>query len=267
MCDTAVDKYDHWLREDGPVAIIIRQPLAPVDEDDPVIFPPTYPLNPWNGRVHTVRDGDYRVSIELPPDSKSDKKEGRDNQKPGYNIDRFPDGSNICEIDSPQSQSNRIEPRFKEEILDGTLVPQIVIRAGTETVNLLDAGHRAADAIVRMSSMASEFHQAFVAAKSGDFFELAKLAPTSLVFGVWDSRSTYVKVQRALKAYIRATNVLELSRSAQYSPAVDYVAVGAIDENVGVRQERRQQLLAGRNEARIEHPNRGGASSLAIQAP
>lgn len=230
------NQFDTWLTDDGLVALIIKQELRPVDEEDPVIFPPTYPMTTYKARVHTIRDGDYRVSVELPPDSKMDKNEKKEDQKPGYNIDHFPGGTNSCEIDSPQSQSNRIEPRFKKKIKNGTLVPQIEIKVGRETVNLLDAGHRAADAVVRMSSLADKFHDAFVAAKSRNYFELAKYAPTSLVFGVWDSRSTYEKRQRILKAHIRATNVLERSKSAQYTPAVDYVGAGAIDEELDRRK-------------------------------
>jgi CRISPR-associated protein Csb1 len=226
------DQVKTWLADDGPVALIIKQPLWSVDDEDPVIFPPTYPMTTYKARVHTVRDGAYRVSIELPPDSKTDKNEKKEDQKPGYNIDRFPDGTNSCEIDSPQSQSNRIEPRFKKKIMNGTLVPQIEIKVGKETVNLLDAGHRAADAVIRMSSLADKFHEAFVAAKSRNYFELAKYAPTSLVFGVWDSRSTYEKRQRVLRAHIRATNILERSKSAQYTPALDYVGAGAIEEGL-----------------------------------
>ncbi|MEW6235522.1 MAG: type I-U CRISPR-associated RAMP protein Csb1/Cas7u [Candidatus Omnitrophota bacterium] len=223
--------FNDLLKEDGPVALIIKQPLAPVDSENPVIFPPTYPLTKWNGRIHTIQDGEYRVSVELPPDSKSDKSSTKGDQKSGYNIDRFPDGTNICEIDSPQSQSNRIEPKFKT-IEKGKLVPQVEIQVGKEKVNLLDVGHRAGDAVVRMSSIAAKIHEAFIAAKSHDFFKLATIAPTSLVFGVWDSRSTYVKVQRVLKAQIRATNVLELSRSAQFTPATNYVDAEAIGDDV-----------------------------------
>jgi CRISPR-associated protein Csb1 len=219
------------LTDGGPVAIVIKQPLAPVDEDDSIIFPPTYPITDWNGRVHTIRDGDYRVTVELPTGSKGNKDEKKENQRPGYQIDLFPDGTNICEIDSPQSQSNRVEPKFKE-IDEGKLVPQVEIQVAKERVNLLDVGHRAGDALVRMSSLAAEIHEAFTAAKSRDFFKLATLAPTSLVFGVWDSRSTQVKQQRVFKAQIRATNVREVSRSAQYTPAVAYVDSGAIGEHV-----------------------------------
>ena len=37
--------------------LIIKQDLAPVDDEDPVIFPPTYPMTAYKGRVHTIRDG------------------------------------------------------------------------------------------------------------------------------------------------------------------------------------------------------------------
>jgi CRISPR-associated protein Csb1 len=229
------------LNPDGPIAIIIKQELAPDDEDGRIIFPPTYPLSNFKGRVQRFEHGEYRVSIELPPDSKRDKDEKKDNQKPGYQIDRFPDGTNICEVDSIQSQSNRIEPQFKD-IKDGKLVPQITIDVGTQTVNLLDAGHRAADAVVRMSSLAKEFHDAWLAAKAGNLFALATLAPTSIVFGAWDSRSSQAKLQRLIKAHVRATNVLERTRSAQYTPAADYVSSGALDESISVGEDDKNNL-------------------------
>ena len=149
---TNTQRFTSLLAGDGPIAIIIiKQPLAPIDEDERVIFPPTHPI------------------------SKDGKKE---NQKPGYQIDSFSADENICEIDSPQSQSNRIEPKFKT-IEDGKLVPQVEIEVGKEKVNLLDVGHRAGDAVVRMSSLAPEIHEAFTAAKSRDFFKLAAIPPTS----------------------------------------------------------------------------------------
>ena len=154
-------------------------------------------------------------------------------QTAGYNIDKFPDGTNSCEIDSPQSQANRIEPEFKRPKYRD-LVPQIEIKVGNDPskgtiINLLDAGHRAGDTIVRFSSLAGEFHDALLAVKAGNHFKLGILAPTSLLFGVWDSRSTQVKVQRALKASIRASNIRECTRSAQFTPAADYVAAGVVD--------------------------------------
>jgi CRISPR-associated protein Csb1 len=233
MSESAFPQFMDFLKPDGPVAIVIKQVLAPANEDDPIIFPPTYPLTTFKGRVTTVNDGDYRVSVELPADPKAKKNEKSADQTAGYNIDRFPGGANSCEIDSPQSQANRIEPEFKKPEYRN-LVPQIEIKVGSDpngtTVNLLDAGHRAGDAVVRLSSLADKFHTAFLDVKAGNHFTLATLAPTSLLFGVWDSRSTQVKVQRALKASIRASNVRECTRSAHFTPAVDdYVAAGAVD--------------------------------------
>jgi CRISPR-associated protein Csb1 len=223
------------LEPDGPVAITLKQTLVTATDGDPVIFPPSYPMPAFKGRVHTVQDGDYRVSVELPPDSKLDKgnRASEKKTKPGYNIDRFPDGTSLCEIDSPQSQANRIEPIFSRGGYQ-KLVPQIEIEVGKKgtKVNLLvEASHRAADAVVRMSSLADKFHNAFVDAKGGNHFTLATVAPTSLVFGVWDSRSTRVKIQRIVRAQIRATNVCERTRSAQFTPAAEYVAEGAVDED------------------------------------
>lgn len=236
MSEIKFNQFSDLLRPEGPVAIVIKQSLAAVNEDDPVIFPPSYPMTTFKGRIWTMRDGDYRVSVELPPDSKRDKNDRSSDQKSGYNIDRFPDGTNCCEIDSPQSQANRIEPMFKKPEYRN-LVPQIEIRVGDNalhgtTVNLLDAGHRAADAVVRMSSLADSFHTAFLNVKEGNDFTLATLAPTSLLFGVWDSRSTNVKRQRIVKAHIRVSNVQERTRSAQFTPAADYVAAGAVEEGL-----------------------------------
>lgn len=241
-------KFDEWLKPDGPIAITSVQYLEPVLGKDAVIFPPTYPMPVLRGRVHTVKDGEYRVSVELPPfrdiAAKSENKEKENSQKePGYNIDHFRDGSNICEIDSPQSQSNRIEPGFKA-LAEGKLVPQIVIDVKGDKVNLLDAGHRAADALVCFSSLCAEFFEAFAKAAKGNCWKLARLAPTSLLFGAWDSRSTKAKLPRIFKAQIRATDVELLTRSAQYVPATDYIQSGAIDEELNKGGEDKNPLSA-----------------------
>jgi hypothetical protein len=93
-----------------------------------------------------------------------------------------------------------------------------------------------------MSSLAKEFHDAWLAAKAGNLFALATLAPTSIVFGAWDSRSSQAKLQRLIKAHVRATNVLERTRSAQYTPAADYVSSGALDESISVGEDDKNNL-------------------------
>ncbi|MCI0675394.1 MAG: type I-U CRISPR-associated RAMP protein Csb1/Cas7u, partial [Phycisphaerales bacterium] len=135
----------------------------------------------------------------------------------GYNIDRFPDGTNVCLVDSVGSQANRIEPLFAQERY-ADLVPQILVTFPEKGIrlNLLFANHRAADAIVRCSAYEQELRVAFQERLRGNFENLARFAPTSLVFGVWDSRDTSAKVPRLLASTIRAFNVREHTRSANF---------------------------------------------------
>lgn len=201
-----LEKYDDLLKDSGPAAIVLKQWLKPVGGE--VFFPPTY-ANP------SQRKGD----------------------PPVYNIDRFENAKHsVCVVDSIPSQANRIEPalgRVKDK--DGKpikLVPTVVVKAKVEdeerAVNLLEAGHRAADAVVQFSSIRDEFTKAIQARKQGDSTPLAKLAPTSLVFGMWDSRESGVKVPRLLSSIIRAYDVLEHRRSSQFNAALDYEAAGIV---------------------------------------
>ena len=105
--------------------------------------------------------------------------------KGGYNIDAFPDGTNVCLIHSVGSQANRIEPLFSKKPYAG-LVPQVVVKAGEKSINLLEAGHRAGDAIVRCSPLKNDLHDAFLAVQNGDASPLArKLQPHScLAYGI-----------------------------------------------------------------------------------
>lgn len=97
-------------------------------------------------------------------------------------------------------------------------------------MNLLDAGHRAGDAIIRCSELKEDLQEAFKKLLDGNAEYLAKIAPTSLVFGVWDSRDTQAKLPRLIVSTIRAYNVKKLTRSAQYIPAMDYVKEGILDK-------------------------------------
>ncbi len=185
MNENILTKFDHYLAAEGSAALVIREQLIPVEGADAVFFPPTYAAS---------EDKTF---------------------KGGYNINAFADGTSIALVDSVGSQANRIEPLFKTGDY-AELVPQIVIKAGEKEINLLDAGHRAGDAIVRCSSLQSELQTAFKALLKGDAAKLAKIAPTSLVFGVWDSRDTQAKAPRLIASTIRAYDVKSLSRSAQY---------------------------------------------------
>jgi len=191
-----------WLKDstEAPAAIVLREFLTPVEGKDGVFFPPTF------AAAENVR--------EFPG---------------GYNINELGDGVNVCLIDSVGSQANRIEPMFATGDY-AALVPQLVVEAGEKKVSILEVGHRAGDAIVRCTELKDALQKSFEALKKGNAVPLAKLAPTSLVFGVWDSRDTQAKAPRLLASTIRAFNVAKLTRSAQYNPAVDYVEEELLEE-------------------------------------
>lgn len=203
---------DSWLAPDGPVALRLRQKLLPVEADESgrgVIFPPTY------------------ADI-------------------GYNIDTLADGTRVATIDSVGSQANRLEPIFKStgKTADGkelnplaSLVPQVEIilhRAAGKKGNekqaaadghiekrsLLDLAHRSADAVVMACpTLSTEIAKAFEALHNkGNAAPLAAIAPTSLVFGVWDSRGgTGEKRPRLVRSIIRAWDVEVLHSAAQFN--------------------------------------------------
>ncbi|MFW6106669.1 MAG: type I-U CRISPR-associated RAMP protein Csb1/Cas7u [bacterium] len=199
-----LNRFDKWLvGGDGPAALVIREFLMPVEGHDAPVFPATFAAG--------------------------------DGFQGGYNIDPPPARDepcktpNVCLIDSVGSQANRIEPIFAEERYN-SLIPQIVVEAGEKQVNLLEAGHRAGDALVRCSELQDELHQAFRSLQAGDAEPLAKVAPTSLVFGAWDSRDTQAKLPRLIASVIRAFDVRKLTRGAVYIPPVDYAELDVFTE-------------------------------------
>ena len=194
----------------GPVALTLRQKYLPVEGADSVIFPPIY------------------ADI-------------------GYNIDTLSDGTKVATIDSVGAQANRMEPLFmpaaggEPENPRAALVPQVTITYGNnKSVSLLEAGHRLGDALVRSTELAEETKRAFrIFLDTGDASPIARLAPTSLVFGVWDSRDTHAKLPRIVQSVIRAWDIDELKRSAQYNPPVDYAELEVFSERDRETQEGR----------------------------
>lgn len=189
---TAED-FASWTEDrNGPVALFQRQKLLPVEGEGGVIFPPTYAGDGYD--------------------------------KTGYQISKLGDGTLVAEIDSVGSQANRIEPEFAHGER-AELVPQIAIRYddNKDPLSLLEAGHRLGDAVVRCTELGHKVHAAFETfLDHHDAEPLAKIGPTSLVFGVWDSRDTQAKLPRIVQSVIRAEDVDVLKRSAQFNPALDY---------------------------------------------
>lgn len=195
------------------MALRLKQKLLPVEESG-IIFPPTY------------------ADI-------------------GYNIDTLSDGTRMATIDSVGSQANRLEPIFRSDSKDPKdwLVPQIQIVIRKEacgecvacksaeaggpkgakkntctqprevTRSLLDLAHRAADAVVQSSpDLLKILGPAFKELQRGDTGPLCAIAPTSLVFGVWDSRGdTGEKRPRLVRSIIRAWEVEPLHAAAQFN--------------------------------------------------
>jgi CRISPR-associated protein Csb1 len=189
----------------GPVALTLKEHLLPVEGEGGVFFPPTY-------------------------------------ADVGYNIDQLSDGTQVVTVDSVGAQANRMEPIFKNGAGDdelAALVPQLRLDLGNgRFVSVLDAGHRLGDAIVRASSLREEARAAFEAFLArGDATPIAKLAPTSLVFGVWDSRDTQAKLPRVVQSVIRAYDVDVLKRSAQYIPPIDYSALDVFSDDEKAKSE------------------------------
>jgi CRISPR-associated protein Csb1 len=77
---------------------------------------------------------------------------------------------------------------------------------------------------VRASSLRDSAAKAFASYRDGDARPLAELAPTSLVFGAWDSRGDGAKLPRLVSSIVRASHVDVLRRAALYSPPTDYSA-------------------------------------------
>jgi CRISPR-associated protein Csb1 len=219
-----LNQHDKWLTSDTVAAIVIREPLVPVEGSDGVVFPATYAA----AEDKNIFPG-------------------------GYNIDPPTGEKNVCLVDSVGSQANRIEPMFaKTEYSD--LVPQIIIQAGAKSVNLLEAGHRAGDAIVRCTPLQKRLQNAFKAILRGDALDMARIAPTSLVFGVWDSRDTQAKLPRLVASTIRAFDVQRLTRGAVYVPPLNYV-------NMDVFTEEEQAKATGDNKNPLS--KRGFVNALA----
>ena len=213
----------------GPVALHLKQALLPVEGKDGVIFPPTYA-----------------------------------NQE-NYGVERLSDGRTIVTIDSVGSQANRIEPIFRranegEPVNElAELVPQIEISYGEGEggkISILEVGHRLGDALVRSSSLKEQANEAFSTfLDTGDASKIAKLAPTSIVFGAWDSRDTQAKLPRILQSVIRAWDVDVIKRSAQYTPPIDYEKMGLYDSD---EKKQIKDQIAARGFGHVPSVDTGG---------
>ena len=214
--EATLTQYDDLLKDDADVAaIVIRERLRPVQGARGVFFPPTF------AATRKGEKSDYQIDRFGP---RADDPEGA--QKDGVIANR-------CTVDSVPSQANWLEARLLK--YSGTSIPKVTIsgsRVGQGPIDLLEVGHRVGDAVVRYSKNGDKdgfepFEAALQAYVKGDAAPLAKLAPTSLVFGHWDSRdsatkkSTKSKARRLIRSEIVAFNVQKVTKSSQYWSSID----------------------------------------------
>lgn len=180
---------DRLLADAPVVAIVTQQKLRPAEGQGMPFFPPTY-----LGQ----------------------------NDQPTYCISPLPEGGNLCVVDSVQSQANRIEEAFLappyRALIRKVEVTARLANDQTRTLDMLQLGHRLADAAVTFSTLAEQARQAMQAfAQTPD--EIARLSPMSLLCGMWESRGegSQLKIPRALSAMISARNVTPLRRMATFT--------------------------------------------------
>ncbi len=182
------------------VALHYRQKLEPVDGRDLAIFPPTYP---------------------------APSQQGANRHDTPYVINELSDGSRIVSLDSVPSQANRMEACFASIYAD--CVPRVGVEAGGKTVMVTQLSHRLADAAIRATDLEEDIRSAFEDYAQGNAVSVAKICPTALVFGAWDSRDTRVKIPRLIRSEIVAHDVDVLTRSAQFSRTFNQEDLGLTD--------------------------------------
>ena len=139
------------------VALTFRRRLEAIDGPDAPIFPPTYPA----------------------PKKKKDGKEGEEGEHrhgTPYTVNETKGGVLVCDLDSVQSQANRMEAAFTDALAD--VVPQHVVEAGDRQVALTKLPHRIVDASIRATKLADDIRKWMLDFGSGNQAPLARTAPT-----------------------------------------------------------------------------------------
>ena len=175
--------------------------LQPVGGAGDKIFPPTYPAAGRNQPPRHLTETRRIAGADVP--------------------------CVLC--DSAASQANRMEEALEAAVRSGRLsLPTIIVDfAGTDaadvgTISVLEAPHRSYDAILRDSLLEgkpfreSAIGQSLVQATARDVTALYRHAPTSLVFGAWNSTGggggLGAKFARSVVSEIVGVNALTGSR-------------------------------------------------------
>lgn len=203
------------LLDSDSVAVVIREVLIPVAGRDTPVMPPTFAAQ------KSDEPSDYCITAT--------------------------DTGNVCDMDTPGSQANRIEPLFMTPPYRD-LIPHLAVKMPDgRLINICEMGHRMGDALLRCTDQYGKVVEpAFTAIRDRmDYAVMASTAPTSLVFGVWDSRATKVKIPRLVTAKVQARNVSRLQARAQYSPPIDYAELGLLDDVKSKKGNKDPASMAG----------------------
>src|SRR5947209_12145007 len=95
-------RFDPWLADEGPAALVIREHLVPVEGPDGVFFPATFAAGDGF-------PGGYNIDV-FPSDTEAALAARGLGYTKGYKptIEQFPAAKNVCLVDSVGSQANRI---------------------------------------------------------------------------------------------------------------------------------------------------------------
>jgi CRISPR-associated protein Csb1 len=103
----------------------------------------------------------------------------------------------------------------------------VTVKVYGQVFDMTELGHRVADGVLRYSTGKTAIQTVLDSySNKRDATPLAQTAPTSLVFGAWDSRKDEdksgvgAKIPRMFWSEIRATDVFEVPRYGQYSTAL-----------------------------------------------
>lgn len=227
---------DQWATDpNGPVALHLKQKLLPVEGEGGVIFPPTYADIGYN--IDTLSDGTKVATIDsvgsqanrMEPIFKSIKNEKGEELNPlaalvpqvEIILNPVPDDKDAKKkLVKGLASSEEIAKELEKKEIDE--LKQLWIANLERRQSLLDLAHRSADAVVKATpTLLPHINNAFQELnRNGNATPLCAIAPTSLLFGVWDSRDgTGEKRPRLVRSIIRAWDVEPLFSAAQFNSA------------------------------------------------
>lgn len=186
------------LENENCAAIISKEQLQPAEGFPSVVFPSSHGVRETNG------DGDKGGSAHI--------------------VFEYEEGGQkyvACYLDTPASQSNRIEAMLQQPAYAG-IVPDVRVRYGDQEKSILEVSHRVADACVRFAKSDIDVGAAISAYDAGDIEPLSLFSPMSVLLGFWDSRASQVKGPRLIQGAVRAFRVSPARQGFSYRPSLDY---------------------------------------------